>query len=57
MPTCPCWRGDLQHHAAGCYSAHSGIKQWQRRAEHAVLAAERWAVGRARAVGWHALPG
>ncbi|BDI21734.1 alpha-mannosidase [Herbiconiux sp. L3-i23] len=34
---------DLQHHAPGCYSAHSGIKLWQRRAQHAVLTAERWA--------------
>ncbi len=40
----PHWSGDLQHHAAGCYSAHSGIKQWQRRAQHAVLNAERWAI-------------
>src|SRR5690625_2260929 len=37
------WQEDLQHHAAGCYSAHSGIKAWQRRAQAAVLAAERWA--------------
>lgn len=36
-------QGDLQHHAPGCYSAHSGIKAWQRRAQFAVLAAERWA--------------
>jgi alpha-mannosidase len=36
-------RDDLQHHAPGCYSAHSGIKAWQKRAQHAVLAAERWA--------------
>jgi alpha-mannosidase len=35
--------GELQHHAPGCYSAHSGIKQWQRRAQSAVLVAERWA--------------
>ncbi len=35
-------RDDLQHHAPGCYSAHSGVKAWQRRAQHAVLAAERW---------------
>jgi alpha-mannosidase len=35
--------GDLQHHAPGCYSAHSGIKSWQRRAQTAVLVAERWA--------------
>ena len=40
----PQWREDLQHHAAGCYSAHSGIKAWQRRAQHAVLNAERWAI-------------
>ncbi|WP_210414799.1 alpha-mannosidase [Microlunatus elymi] len=39
----PTWSNDLQHHAAGCYSAHSAIKAWQRRAQHAVLAAERWA--------------
>ncbi|WP_197679756.1 alpha-mannosidase [Microlunatus soli] len=39
----PVWTADLQHHAAGCYSAHSGIKAWQRRAQHAVLGAERWA--------------
>ncbi|QIG40042.1 alpha-mannosidase [Microbacterium sp. 4R-513] len=36
-------RDDLQHHAPGCYSSHSGIKAWQRRAQHAVLVAERWA--------------
>lgn len=36
-------RDDLQHHAPGCYSAHSGIKAWQRRAQYAALAAERWA--------------
>jgi alpha-mannosidase len=36
-------RDDLQHHSPGCYSAHSGIKAWQRRAQHAVLTAERWA--------------
>ncbi|MBF8189318.1 alpha-mannosidase [Nonomuraea sp. K274] len=39
----PVWRDDLQHHAAGCYSSHSGIKAWQRRAQAAVLSAERWA--------------
>jgi len=36
-------RDDLQHHAPGCYSSHSGIKAWQRRAQRAVLTAERWA--------------
>ncbi|KAB8185759.1 alpha-mannosidase [Nonomuraea phyllanthi] len=39
----PVWRDDLQHHAAGCYSSHSGIKRWQRRAQAALLSAERWA--------------
>lgn len=39
----PVRRDDLQHHAPGCYSAHSGIKAWQQRAQAAVLSAERWA--------------
>lgn len=43
MAELPVWRDDLQHHAPGCYSAHSGIKAWQRRAQSAVLSAERWA--------------
>ncbi|WP_220449112.1 alpha-mannosidase, partial [Nonomuraea mesophila] len=43
MAELPVWHDDLQHHAAGCYSAHSGIKAWQRRAQAAVLSAERWA--------------
>ncbi|MCL2595740.1 MAG: hypothetical protein FWD83_09495, partial [Promicromonosporaceae bacterium] len=42
---------DLQHHAPGCYSAHSGIKQWIRRAQHNVLNAERWAAVVAREYG------
>ncbi len=33
---------DLQRHAAGCYAAHSGSKRLNRRAEHSLLAAERW---------------
>uniref|UniRef100_UPI001F0C3B44 alpha-mannosidase n=1 Tax=Microbacterium sp. CPCC 204701 TaxID=2493084 RepID=UPI001F0C3B44 len=36
-------RDDLQHHAPGCYSSHSGIKAWQRKAQWTVLSAERWA--------------
>ncbi len=46
-------RGELQHHAVGCYSAHSGIKRWVRRTEAGLLAAERisafgdWVGGRA----------
>lgn len=43
MAELPVRRDDLQHHAPGCYSAHSGIKAWQRRAQAKVLSAERWA--------------
>ena len=39
----PVVRDDLQHHAVGCYSAHSGIKRWNRRTENALGAAEAWA--------------
>jgi alpha-mannosidase len=39
----PVRRDDLQHHAPGCYSAHSGIKAWQKRAQFALLSAESWA--------------
>ncbi len=39
----PVVRDDLQHHAVGCYSADSGIKRWNRRAENALGAAEAWA--------------
>ncbi len=37
----PVVHGDLQHHASGCYSAHSGIKRWNRQAENRLLAAEK----------------
>ncbi len=39
----PAWKGDLQHHAAGCYAANSAMKRWMREAEHALIAAEKWA--------------
>ena len=39
----PVVTGDLQHHAVGCYSAHSGIKAWMRGAENALSTAEAWA--------------
>ena len=39
----PTWRDDLQHHAVGCYTAHSGIKRWMRRAENELASAEAWA--------------
>src|ERR1700760_4069946 len=38
----PVPRGELQHHGVGCYSAHSGIKRWNRRAENLLLRAEKW---------------
>ena len=34
-------QSELQHHASGCYSAHSGIKRWNRLAENRLLAAEK----------------
>ena len=37
----PIVHDDLQHHASGCYAAHSGIKRWNRRAENALIAAEK----------------
>ena len=33
---------DLQHHASGCYAAHSGVKRWNRTAENRLLAAEKF---------------
>lgn len=38
----PVWTDDLQHHASGCYSATSLIKQLNRRAENLLAAAEKW---------------
>ena len=38
----PTWRGDLQYHAPGCYTTHSGIKRWNRRAENLLQRAEKW---------------
>src|SRR5204863_1642266 len=40
----PVHTGELQHHCPGCYSAHSGVKRWNRRAENALQRAEKWAV-------------
>ena len=31
---------DLQHHASGCYAAHSGVKEFNRRAESLLVTAE-----------------
>ena len=41
---------ELQHHAVGCYSAHSGIKRWNRRAENILAPAEAWATVAERVV-------
>ncbi|HEY4411849.1 MAG TPA: glycoside hydrolase family 38 C-terminal domain-containing protein [Gaiellaceae bacterium] len=38
----PVVRGELQHHGRGCYTTHSGIKRWNRRAENLLLRAEKW---------------
>src|SRR5262249_42011730 len=38
----PVYHGDLQHHASGCYAAHSGVKLWNRQAENTLLAAEKF---------------
>ncbi len=38
----PVVKEDLQHHASGCYSAHSEIKLLNRSAEHRLLAAEKF---------------
>lgn len=39
----PVVKGDLQHHAPGCYSVHSGIKRLNRRCEEALVQAEFFA--------------
>jgi alpha-mannosidase len=38
----PTVRGELQHHGVGCYTSHSGIKRWNRRAENLLMRAEKW---------------
>lgn len=38
----PVWRGELQYHAPGCYTTHSGIKRWNRGAENLLQRAEKW---------------
>jgi alpha-mannosidase len=32
---------ELQMHAVGCYAAHSGVKRWNRKAEQALVTAEK----------------
>ncbi|MDN4072995.1 alpha-mannosidase [Fictibacillus terranigra] len=38
----PVVHDDLQHHASGCYAAHSSVKQWNRQAENRLIAAEKY---------------
>ncbi|MDY6867812.1 MAG: glycoside hydrolase family 38 C-terminal domain-containing protein, partial [Chloroflexota bacterium] len=40
----PVVHDELQNHAKGCYAGHSGIKQWNRKAENKMMAAEKWSV-------------
>jgi len=39
----PVVRDDMQHHASGCYAAHSGMKQANRKTENALLCTEKYA--------------
>lgn len=39
----PVVHDELQMHAVGCYSVHSGIKRWNREAENRLLVAEKFA--------------
>jgi alpha-mannosidase len=47
----PVWRGEMQHHARGCYSAVSAVKTGMRRAELSLLAAEMWGSAALSALG------
>jgi alpha-mannosidase len=47
----PVVHSELQHHASGCYSTHSGIKRWNRRAENLLLGAERLCAVASRVTG------
>ncbi len=47
----PVWTDDLQHHASGCYSATSLVKQLNRRCENRLAAAEKFNTVAALAAG------
>lgn len=47
----PVVHDDLQHHASGCYAVHSGIKQWNRQAENALMTAEKWSAFASQVTG------
>ena len=47
----PVVHDELQHHASGCYAAHSGMKRWNRRAENLLIAAEKFSAIAERVTG------
>ncbi len=47
----PLFKGELQHHASGCYAAFTQVKLLNRRAEETLLAAERMSVAAALVAG------
>ncbi len=47
----PVVHDDIQRHASGCYAAHSGIKQWNRKAEWALMTTEKFATIAAMTTG------
>ena len=47
----PTVHSELQHHASGCYAAHSGVKRWNRLAENRLMAAEKWTSVAALTIG------
>ncbi len=51
----PVVHDDLQHHASGCYAAHSGVKRWNRKAEQLLVSAEKWSAV-AASLGLHSYP-
>ena len=44
----PTRAAEMQRTYGGCYSAHSGVKHWNRQAEQRLLTAEKWATIAAR---------
>ncbi|HEY3342347.1 MAG TPA: glycoside hydrolase family 38 C-terminal domain-containing protein, partial [Anaerolineae bacterium] len=47
----PVVHDDLQHHARGCYTVESDVKRQNRRSEHLLMSAERWASAAWTALG------
>jgi alpha-mannosidase len=47
----PVVHDELQHHASGCYAAHSGVKRWNRQAENRLLIAEKFSALATRIAG------